>query len=168
MARPKKDISNYKRLPEVHWSKFRDEEYSIGIMSKAPDCTMMTTGGIVILVPNDKERIVQPVRYDAEYVFSFFHRSMVVKMGYCDEGVLDKEALTHFINGFLIYCEALSDAKKEKQLRSDAESMHARYPSKTVDEWMELLVAEQQQKTNEPTETQSVDDDEEVDFVPFT
>jgi len=136
MARPKK---HYTDLPKLHWKDLSSSSWVPGLLTIKPHAEMMGDGGAIRYITNEKENIRQPVILDKEYVLDYFHRRLVVNMGFYQDGILEKDILKAFMLEILKYSKQKAVEHEDGLLRKDAAGLAARYPGKTEEEWYQSL-----------------------------
>lgn len=137
MARPRKD---WNTLPRKHWKDFLNEDgYNAGVLSTAPHAEMLGEGGAIRYVKLSSDKRI-PVIYDAEYCLHYFHRRIVVGMGFYSGGNLELEMLREFLKEVIRYSKAIAKEHEEKDAIAQSHELASKYPHMSQQEWLATLI----------------------------
>ncbi|QKQ76352.1 Rho termination factor N-terminal domain-containing protein [Nostoc sp. TCL240-02] len=127
MATKNIDTSAYKDLGCFYWKHFTEKgNYNPGVSSTAPRVEFMQYDGQELWFFDHKRQEKYAVKFDASYVFEYFHRKIVINMGWqkSDKSV-DTELLAQFFHDFLSFCESVPRDEQLRALESKQKELEA-------------------------------------------
>jgi hypothetical protein len=142
MSRPRKPPKEQPSEIQVeHWKNYiSSAQYNRGVLSVKPIPAMVSATGYTKLITGDRGEAPKMIAYDTEYVFNYYHKDLLLRMGLVDDkGDADEDAVYAFCSELIEYTKKEKLHAEKQVILDKAKKMATEYTHLTEEQWIEIL-----------------------------